>query len=339
MVTQEILSQSSPAVRKSMVSKVVSMIFPSKSTKKPPRVQQDTRGRPTTKQKNQRDADNRGATVAATVSQRILDGGRRSCHVGSAHTQPTPPPRLPRSRSTALAQGPIPGFPLMRPDVDVIDVVRFEQYIPPMFHPYVLRITDVPPDGHCGYSAAAVGLGLEPHRQDYIRQQLLEELDGPNTEWWKYWIDSTAGNSFDQVRHRIFWPNQVQGADDAHYMMFPYAGLLLAQRFKTIVIFLTTSGSQTFFPMLNGPPTDADGNLYAHRVLTLCIVRNNHFINVQLEGDYPMPVINTYCRLWRTQVAQEWEVLYADRINEYIRIRESMRPPGTRVSYVDLYLQ
>jgi hypothetical protein len=165
-----------------MVSKVVSMIFPSNSTIKPPKVQHDTRGRPTTKQKDQRDTDKGKALLAGVVSQRIVDQGRRSCYAGSSQTEhEAAPTRLPRSRSTVVTEDGIPGFPPML-DEAVIDVMRFQEWIPRMFHQFVARLMDIPADGHCGYAAVAVGLGYGPQAHYYIRQQLLEELDR-NRDW------------------------------------------------------------------------------------------------------------------------------------------------------------
>jgi len=222
--------------------------------------------------------------------------------------------------------------------MDVIDVMRFEQYIPTMFHPFVSRITDVPADGHCGYASIAVGLGLSHTDHYYVRQQMLEELDGPFSNWWETRIDQEMIGTFAQVRANIYWPNPLQQADEHHWLTFPHAGLIAAQRFNTVVHFLTTAGSQTYFPLRNGPPIDPDGNYYDHRVVTVCLVRHNHFINIRLDGEYPVPVVNTYCLQWRTPEAIEWELVYRHRIDDYIRKREQSRPPGTRTQYVDLCL-
>jgi hypothetical protein len=338
LINQEISSQS-PAMRKSLVSKVMSVIFPSKSTKKPPKIQEDHRGRPTTKQQNKRGAAAAALSdLADTGFQGLSDQARSSCFAGTSDSMPKHRPRLRRSRSTAETQPAVPGFPLLREDVDVIHVMQFEGFIPQMFHPFVTSITNVEPNGHCGFAAVAVGLGHSEGGHYYVRTRMLQELDGPWSSWWRSCINHTEPEEYDRVRSALYFPYPLERADVEHWMWFPYAGLLVAQAFNVVVHLLTTAGSQTFFPVRNGPPLDPDGNYYAHAIVTVCHVNNNHFINVKLEGEYPVPVLNNFCRQWRTPEAAEWEAIYQHRIDEYIRIRDSMRPAERPTVFIDEFL-
>ncbi|KAL8234350.1 hypothetical protein R6Q59_020450 [Mikania micrantha] len=62
LVTQEI-NLKPESVKKSLVKKILSQVFPFKSEKKTPLVQKDTRGRPTLKAQQQRGNESRQSTV------------------------------------------------------------------------------------------------------------------------------------------------------------------------------------------------------------------------------------------------------------------------------------
>jgi hypothetical protein len=339
VVTQEILSQTSPAVKKSMVSKVMSAIFPLKSNMKAPRRQEDTRGRPNTKQQQKRDAttsvtdklDTQGTSIQGSVVP-----ARHSCHARTSTSQTVHRPVLQRSASSAHNNDRIPGFPLLCPQSDIFTVMQYEAFIPSIFRPFISRVTNVPPNGHCGFAAIALGLGRSAGDQHYVRQQMLAELDGPFHDWWKYWINGYVTGNFEKVRTAIDWPYPLEEAPDTHYMEFPYAGLIVAQRFGVVFHLLTVNGSQTFFPMRSGPPKDPDGNYYDHRVVSICHVNNNHFINIRLDGEYPVPPVDHYNRIWRNEDAVEWEEFYQSRIDDYIRIRERMQPRPRHTDWIDL---
>ena len=146
-VKQHIVSQP-PAVKKSMLSKIKAVIYPQKSEKKPPVVKQQTRGRPTTKQTEQRKADaarksNASRINSITPSQQQtnedasydgtrlasqlsrFDAGRHSSYISSADREiPSSvdrgkKPVMQRSRSTASKKS-VPrndhGFPLIVDD-------------------------------------------------------------------------------------------------------------------------------------------------------------------------------------------------------------------------------
>lgn len=79
-------------------------------------------------------------------------------------------------------------------------------------------------------------------------------------------------------------------APPEHYMLMPETGILIANRFGVIVQFLTTVGSVTFSPIWRGP-----SEFQNHRVLTFALVYINHYVMVQLEGEYLMLPISA---LW-----------------------------------------
>ncbi|KAJ0494911.1 hypothetical protein HanIR_Chr12g0602891 [Helianthus annuus] len=186
-----------------------------------------------------------------------------------------------------------------------------KKQIPKVFHPYISRIKDVRPDEHCGFRAAAVGLGFEQDYFGYIRNQLLEELTGPNKEMWEYILDREVPGDYDQQVPRINFTG-VGMAPREHWMEMPQAALLLANRFVVIVHILDIQGCSTVFPLYD-PKYARD----PHQFVSLLFVNRGHFIHVRLEGDYPMPPPNlTWSRRAR-QEALHWTENYTERIAWY----------------------
>ncbi|KAI3808358.1 hypothetical protein L1987_24307 [Smallanthus sonchifolius] len=172
---------------------------------------------------------------------------------------------------------------------------------------------DVMPDGNCGFRSIAVGLGFDENKWLFIRQQLLQEMDGQE-EWWRSVFDRISFQEYDKLRHTIDW-QKVKAAPISHWMSMPYIGLIIAQRFGVIVQLLSIAGSQTFFPLWFGP------NVHdCHQIVSFVHAKNAHFIHVKLDGDCPMPIPNALCILHRNDAAAEWENIYKDRIEWFKKI-------------------
>ena len=170
-VVRQQLQSHPPAQQKSMMSKIKAVLTPTKSTKKPPVVQQNTRGRPTTKQVQERldeasriDEELRRSSFGDANTcfegsrQSKYDKPRHSSYVPSQASQQSvirsqkPKATLSRSKSSKKKETRDDhGFPLIIGDEYVGIIERFKSDIPPVFHPYVSCIRDVMPDGHCGF--------------------------------------------------------------------------------------------------------------------------------------------------------------------------------------------
>ncbi|KAD6795334.1 hypothetical protein E3N88_06230 [Mikania micrantha] len=48
-----------------------------------------------------------------------------------------------------------------------------------------------------------------------------------------------------------------------------------------------------------------------------------HFVNLRLEGDYPIPTLSAVWKRYRNDVAGEWETIYQERIQRYQSIIEA----------------
>ncbi|KAF5787840.1 hypothetical protein HanXRQr2_Chr10g0457351 [Helianthus annuus] len=194
------LEAQSPVQQKSLLSKIKAVFNPKSSTKKPPIVQQNTRGRPTSKKVQERldeavrldEAARHGSygedsNVYTASPKHRYDLPRHSSYVPSEGSRGTgsviksEKPKMQRNSSTSYKNKETrddKGFPLMKGDEHLLS-----NQIPSEFHSYISRIQDVTPDGHCGYRSVAVGLGFSEHAWSNIRRDLLLEIDHNKARW------------------------------------------------------------------------------------------------------------------------------------------------------------
>ncbi|KAD2804946.1 hypothetical protein E3N88_38323 [Mikania micrantha] len=157
--------------------------------------------------------------------------------------------------------------------------------------PVFRRNRSTSPDGYCSFSSVAMGLGFDESHWAFIRQQLLQELDF-NADLYRYVFNSYDPGSYDVLRHTINW-QQIAPAPAEHWMFRPHTGLVIAQRFGVIVHLFSSRGPQTIFPLW----TSAN-SLPRHNVVS--VVRLGvHFVNVTLQGCYPMPTDARISKIFR----------------------------------------
>ncbi|KAL4586402.1 hypothetical protein LXL04_011038 [Taraxacum kok-saghyz] len=150
-------------------------------------------------------------------------------------------------------------------------------------------------------------LGVTPdHHGNYAIHNLAHKpaafASGSEFSFWKHWI-------YQRVRIHSPWDVQTQKGDSSceHEIDIDQSSeeelinrptllhrlgwilFLIANAFGVVVQFLTNQGSTTFFPLWRGP-----NEFKNHRVITFALVYNNHYVMVQLQGEYPMPPISDY---------------------------------------------
>ena len=187
------------------------------------------------------------------------------------------------------------------------DVVVVEA-IPEIFHPYITNIHDVRGDGNCGFRSIAVCLGYDEDQWPYIRRELLDELLS------SYPTYSRVFYGIDEILTSLsFWESP---APKQHWMTMPETGILIANRFGVIIHLLTNGGSMTCFPLWKGPE-----EFQYHRVFTISHVNNNHYVMVQLEGEYPMPPISALWTRNKIPSAVGWQTMYMSRLKFYKKLK------------------
>ncbi|KAC9819663.1 hypothetical protein E3N88_45211 [Mikania micrantha] len=297
LVTEEINSKPIE-IKKSLIKKVLAQVFPNKSDKKAPSVQKDTRGRPTLKAQKQKEQDQDVVKDNLASQESTFEPSRHSSF--TAVTEKSQKPVFRRSRSTSVSKAMPPSdslsqnefrFPRNMKPEGLNNVYRFGHHILPLLQPYVINIQDVQPDGNCGFRSVAVGLGFDESHWSFIRQQLLHELDF-NADLYRYVFNSYDPDSYHVLRNTINW-QQIAPAPAEHWMFMPHTGLVIAQRFGVIVQLLSRGGPQTIFPLW----TSAN-SLPRHNVVSV-IHLGQHFVNVTLQGSYPMPTAARIQKIFR----------------------------------------
>ncbi|KAD1345610.1 hypothetical protein E3N88_42980 [Mikania micrantha] len=136
------------------------------------------------------------------------------------------------------------------------------------------------------------------------------------------------------LNHKPGFRNQLLGYRNQHltsrryWMQMPETGVLIANAFGVIMVFISLGASVTVFPLWKSPEF-----LLPHRVVSFVFVNDNHFVMVELTGDYPMPTPTWYWSRFKSQDAAAWEMWYKQRLDAYTNWLESRRqPPG----FVDL---
>ncbi|XP_071688734.1 uncharacterized protein [Rutidosis leptorrhynchoides] len=181
--------------------------------------------------------------------------------------------------------------------------------IPKLLHPYIKNIYNVEGDGNCGYRAFAVSLWGNEHLYENIRFEMKEELQN-KLEFYK----SMFEREIKSLNDSLCFVGSPCPPD--YWMMMPYAGILIANRFGVIVHSLSMSESSTFFPFWMGPD-----EFQQIRVLTIALVNGeNHYVTVELQGDYPMPPVTGYFHdRYITNSAAKWKTIYKERFEEFMR--------------------
>lgn len=185
--------------------------------------------------------------------------------------------------------------------------------IPLIFHPYVTHIENVNSDGNCGYRALNVCLGNNENSWQDMKYELLNELNRSATEYM-----NVFDVAFNELHYRLSTPQC--------WMLMPYTGVLVCNRFGVIVHCLSQSGSTTCFPIWRGPE-----DFMEHKTITIAHVGGNHYVMVKLEGQYPMPPITALWTQYRYQYrypcAAAWETLYISRLQAYTQNMSSNSSP------------
>ncbi|PWA51686.1 hypothetical protein CTI12_AA461640 [Artemisia annua] len=159
----------------------------------------------------------------------------------------------------------------------------------------------------------AVGVNLHENSWPTVRYHLMEEL----RIYYNQYVVMFSTKECDDVQKRFdFFEDGFAPIENR--MNMPERGFLIASRYNVILHTLTTLGSMTYVPLRSSPPP-----LYDHKFITLGYVNNSHYVNVILQGDYPMPTIATQWFRYIFECAVAWITLYIERINYYALLRSN----------------
>ncbi|XP_038679431.1 uncharacterized protein LOC119980706 [Tripterygium wilfordii] len=189
--------------------------------------------------------------------------GRHSCS-SLYNTSPLPTQRISRSNSVNHEHGYLCQFS-------------------PTLHPYIMFVKDVRANGNYDFRAIVGLLGFGEDAWMHVHQNLIDEL---RTFWTEY-VDLFGGYdracSIDNSLN--FWES-YRAAPIQNWMMMHNMGHLIASSYNVILHLLSSEQCLTFLPLRSVPPPS-----HEHVTITIGFVNNNHFIQVTLIEDYPMPPI------------------------------------------------
>lgn len=162
---------------------------------------------------------------------------------------------------------------------------------PVILHPYIRDVQDVRADGNCGFRSIAVSLGYQEDKWPNVRYNLIAELD----TFLGQYVEILGGYERASTdRHALhFFQNDVE-APFEHWMTMPDMGLLIASTYNVILHVFHRTESVTYLSLRTTPPPP-----FQHITIAIGHVNNNHYVQVDLTGDYPMPPITpawTHCR-------------------------------------------
>ena len=180
--------------------------------------------------------------------------------------------------------------------------------IPLVFHRYIRLITNVKGDGHCGFRTIALCIyGTQCHWRK-VRYELHNELYEHQQEYTRIF----GYDLFNTISHTLsYFGSSTVGPE--YWLHMPDTAILITNRYRVIVISVSNFPS-TWFPMRYGPQ-----DIPNHQHVVIAHVNGNHYVNVDLQGAYPMPPTYTaFYRDYNSKYSAAWETLYGARLNDYV---------------------
>ncbi|KAL8474342.1 hypothetical protein ACS0TY_030981 [Phlomoides rotata] len=152
-----------------------------------------------------------------------------------------------------------------------------KKQMPIEYQPYVVDIKNVMADGHYGFRAVAALMGFGEDDWPRVRQDLMNEL-GKNP---------TLVSPLQALVH------------------FAVHGFSWASTYNVAFITISRDMSLTFLPMHSTFPVNP-------RSICMGMVNNNHFVQVYLVADRPMPPVASSWTTYHKRVADGWGLAYGN---------------------------
>ncbi|XP_038697736.1 uncharacterized protein LOC119995336 [Tripterygium wilfordii] len=157
---------------------------------------------------------------------------------------------------------------------------------------YINDIVNVADDGNCGYRAVA-------------------EL---NT--WEGFYTKIFG---DRTKDHLIALNYYESpADMKYWMTMPDMRHLIATRYNIVVVLLSRHQCLTFLPLRSRPKP-----YHVKNIIALGFVNGNHFVQVSLIDDCPIPLVALYWHRYHTIQAEGWDEPYQNRITQFTELTGS----------------
>lgn len=306
-------------VRKNWMRKLKDIFIPGKTSLKPPAVPLHTRGRPNTKKKRDKPLPdlNQPPPKAFQRSNSMhtygLDDTNKAPGRHSSYQEPWSIARSNSAVSYAFEQGASSSFyptygETSAWETPTDDTRKYLAHIPECLQQYVGRIVDVQSDGNCGFRALAVAMEMnENNGYEWVREQMVQEYESKKTFY------DQIFRKQDHILESLRVSKTPRPFRD--WMQIPDAGVLIANRFRYVVHCINLKESTTVFPFFLSPQ-----EVVPHRFISIANIGGNHYVMVELIGNYPMPPITLFWKNHRAPVASGWEEMYRDRLDGFLEL-------------------
>ncbi|KAL8475243.1 hypothetical protein ACS0TY_030848 [Phlomoides rotata] len=173
--------------------------------------------------------------------------------------------------------------------------------MPVEYQPYVVDIKNVMDDGHCGFRAVAGLMGFGKDDWARVRQDLMNELGKNPTLYAGVFLQEERVSKVLESLNCF-----IESVRYKHWFTLPYIGFLVASVYNVAFITLSRDMLLTFLPMHSALPTSL-------KSICMGMVNNNHFVQVYLATDRPMPLVASSWTTHHKRPADGWGLAYGNR--------------------------
>ncbi|XP_057511590.1 protein NLP6-like [Actinidia eriantha] len=186
--------------------------------------------------------------------------------------------------------------------------VSYIDCFPASLRPYIRHVKDVAFDGNCGFRAIAGLMNIdEEDGWVQVRRDLLTELNSHVDDYKSMYEGQEMIN---ELTHHLSWFDGLSGKD--RWMTMPDMGHIIASCYNVVLYLLSHQQCLTFLPLRSVPIPAA-----SRREIAIGFVNNNHFVEVFLLPNHPVPPVVSSWKRYRSPCAQGWDATYNGRIQQF----------------------
>lgn len=181
------------------------------------------------------------------------------------------------------------------------------QHILPHMHQFVERITNVGDDGNCGFRAIAVGLDWGEESWSLVRQDLIKESHTREEMYRNIYGEELLG-----IR-KAFTPAGHGPQLSDKWLSMPEMGCFVATKYNVALVTLSLEVNTLYLP-LRGSYDRCQQKSHV-----ICIMNNgkNHWMNVKLSPDAPLPPVDPLYWSVHSHEAESWINTLMGRVHQW----------------------
>ncbi|XP_050875849.1 uncharacterized protein LOC127079505 [Lathyrus oleraceus] len=175
--------------------------------------------------------------------------------------------------------------------------LKYLSQFPVFLHQYIDDIVDMEDNGNYGFRVIPTLHGWNEESWHLIQMHLDIEVYQHHQLYFNLFYETVP-----EVRSAFLVDGfGVHGREK--WMMIPDMGYLIASIYNVIPLSLSTNLDITFFPLVIVPCISSS----SHKMIALGFVNNNHWVQVKLKPNCPLPPVTERCRQNCSEVAKACE--------------------------------